>query len=86
MPEIGATKLGGAIGQLIADARRQMEETRLEVAGAVTELMAEVAGYSDLAKDIRAERDQVRKDVNELRGNGPPAGVTVTVNDGKGAG
>lgn len=72
MPEIGATKLAGSIGVLFEDVRRTMDEAKANVSGALSELVAEVKGYDQVAKAIRAERDTIRSHINDLLGNAPP--------------
>ena len=90
MPEVGATKLSGSIADIMAGVRAKMDEARLEVTAAASELVAEVSGYSDVAKALRKERDQVRADVDALLGNNPPAETDTTtevkVTNGTGGG
>lgn len=73
MPEIGGKKLAGELGAMLQDVRRLVDEVRLDVAGAATELASEIRGGKDVAKALRAEAAEVRKAFSEVLGNQPPA-------------
>lgn len=75
MPDFGTTRLTGEIGAIFDDIRKKIDEAKMSIAGAATELVEEVRGYDDVARALRAERDTVRKHIDSLLGNRPPVDV-----------
>jgi head-tail adaptor len=70
MAEIGgSTKMLGEIGSLFADVRKAMEDAKLGIAGAASELMVEVKGLEHIQTAIRSETESVRKFKVQLLGN-----------------
>lgn len=72
MPEVGGGKLAGEFGGMMADVRRMIDETKLDIAAAVTELTTEVQAGKQVAKAIRAEAAQVRQAFGSVLGNAAP--------------
>lgn len=78
MPEIGGSKLAGEFGGMLADVRRMMDEVKLDIGAAVTELATEIQAGKDVAKAIRAEATEVRRAFGSVLGNAPPADGSET--------
>ena len=72
MPEIGGKRLSGEFGSMIAGVHKLMDETKLEIAAAVTELTEEVRGGKQVAAAIRQEAAHVRNAFGGVLGNKPP--------------
>ena len=73
MPEFGASKLSGDLDGMIEKIGREMDAVRLEIAGAVTGLVAEIQGGREVAKAIRAETMKVRGTWGKVLGNASTA-------------
>ena len=70
MAEIGGTtKLMGELGGIFAGIRKAMDEAKLGIAGAASELMTEVKDLKVVEVAIRKETDSVRQFKVELLGN-----------------
>lgn len=72
MPDVGGRKLAGEFGNMLAELRKTMDETKLEIAAAVTEVQSELATGKEVAKALRAEADDVRQAFGAVLGNNPP--------------
>lgn len=72
MPEIGGKRLAGELGGMLADVRKMVDEAKLGLAGAVTELVTEIKSGKEVERAIRAEAAEVRKAFGEVLGNAPP--------------
>lgn len=64
--------LGGSLRGILADVRRAVDETRLEIAGAAAELVEEVKTGKQVARALRQEAANVRAEYATVLGNGPP--------------
>jgi hypothetical protein len=73
MPEIGGKKLSGEFGEMLAGVRRMIDETKLDIAAAVSELTTEVRGGKQVAKALREEAAHVRSAFGAVLGNDPGA-------------
>jgi hypothetical protein len=69
MPEIGGKKLAGEFGQMLSDLRKQMDEMKLSLAAAVTELTEEVKAGKQVEQAIRQEAAVVRETFGGVLGN-----------------
>lgn len=86
MPEVGGKRLAGEFAGMLSDVRKAVDEIKLEVAGAVTELMTEIQAGKSVAKAIRAEADEVRQAFGTVLGNAPPAEESPPARPNGGAG
>ena len=72
-----SSEISGAIGAslagVLAEVRKAVEETRLEIAGAASELVTEVRAGKQIARALRTEAANVRADYAKILGNAPPA-------------
>jgi len=88
MAEIGGKKLVGELGGILGQVRKAAEDARLGIAGAASELMAEVGNLKQVEKAIRSETASVREFATSVLGNAvagenddttaAPAGATTT--------
>ena len=69
MPEIGGKKLSDDIGGMLADVRKTIDEAKIGLAGAVTELTEEVNGLKHVETAIRGEAKAVRDMKASILGN-----------------
>lgn len=70
MPEIsGGNQLIGDLGTLFADLRKTVEEAKLGIAGAASELVEEVKGLKSIETAIRGETKSVRDFKTQILGN-----------------
>jgi hypothetical protein len=69
MADLGATKLMGELGGLFEDVRKTLEEAKLGIAGAASELMSEVKDLKVVETALRAETKSVRDFKTKLLGN-----------------
>ena len=70
MPEIsGGNQLIGDLGTLFADLRKTVEEAKLGIAGAASELVEEVKGLKSIETAIRGETKVVRDFKTKALGN-----------------
>lgn len=69
MAELGATKLMGELGSMFDDVRKTMEQAKLGIAAAASELMTEVKDLKVVETAIRAETASVREFKTKLLGN-----------------
>lgn len=67
--EIGGKRLVGDLGGIFGQMRKAVEEARLGVAGAASELMTEVQGLKNVEKAIRSETATVREFTASVLGN-----------------
>lgn len=65
--------LGGSLRGILADVRRAVDETRMEIAGAAAELVEEVKTGKQVARALRQEAANVRAEYATVLGNAPPA-------------
>lgn len=72
MPEAGGKKLAGEFGGMLADVRKMIDEAKIGIAGAITELVTEVKAGKQVERAIRDEAATVRKAFGEMLGNNPP--------------
>jgi len=70
MVEIGGKKLVGDLSGIFGQVRKAAEEARLGIAGAASELMAEVQNLKQVEKAIRTETASVRTFATSVLGNG----------------
>lgn len=73
MPEIGGKRLAGDFGAMLADVRKMVDEAKLGIAGAITELSTEIQSGKEVERAIRAEAAAVREAFGSVLGNNPPA-------------
>jgi len=73
MPEVGGKKLAGDFGSMLSDVRKMIDEAKLGLAGAVTELTTEIKTSKLVEKALREETAAVRKAFGEMLGNAPPS-------------
>jgi hypothetical protein len=73
MPELGGKKLAGEFGGLLAGVRKLVDEAKLGIAAAITELTSEIQSGKEVERAIRAEAQVVRDAFAEVLGNSPPA-------------
>lgn len=70
MPEIsGGNKLVGDLGALFADLRKTVEEAKIGIAGAASELVEEVKGLKNVETALRGETQSVRQFKAQILGN-----------------
>jgi hypothetical protein len=70
MPEIsGGNQLIGDLGTLFADLRKTVEEAKLGIAGAASELVDEVKGLKNIETALRGETQSVRDFKTKVLGN-----------------
>lgn len=69
MPEIGGKKMVGEIGGMLADVRKLIDDAKLGIAGAVTELVDEVKDLKNIETAIRGEAKAVRDMKTSILGN-----------------
>lgn len=70
MPEIsGGNQLIGDLGTLFADLRKTVDEAKLGIAGAASELVDEVKGLKTIETAIRGETKSVREFKTKILGN-----------------
>jgi hypothetical protein len=65
--------LGGSLKGVLADVRKAVDEVRLEIAGAASELVEEVKTGKQIARALRTEAANVRTEYATILGNAPPA-------------
>lgn len=76
MPEIGGKSLAGDLRSALAGLRKVVDETKLEVAGAVSDVTVEVKNMKEVAKRLRAEANEMRQASAEMLGNESASDVT----------
>ena len=64
--------LGGSLKGVLADVRKAVDEVRLEIAGAASELVEEVKTGKQIARALRSEAANVRAEYATILGNAPP--------------
>ena len=70
MPEIGGSgKLIGDLGTLFADLRKTVDDAKIGIAGAASELVEEVKGLKNIETAIRTETKSVRDFKTQVLGN-----------------
>lgn len=69
MPEIGGKKLAGEFSASFGGVRKALEEARLSIAGAVTELLAETSRISQTERVVRGETAALKKMNDDVLGN-----------------
>jgi hypothetical protein len=69
MAEIGGKKLVGEIGSIFDDVRKAVEQAKLGISGAASELMTEVRDLKHVETAIRAETASVREFKASVLGN-----------------
>lgn len=70
MPEIsGGNQLIGDLGTLFADLRKTVEEAKIGIAGAASELVDEVKGLKNIETALRGETQSVRDFKTKVLGN-----------------
>lgn len=78
MPEVGGKKLATEFGGMLAGVRKMVDEAKLGIAAAVTELVTEVKSGKQVETALRAEAAEVRKAFGEVLGNAPPETETAS--------
>jgi hypothetical protein len=69
MPEIGGKRMAGEIGGMLRNVRAMIDEAKLGITGAVTELMTEVSELKHVEMAIREETASVREMKTSILGN-----------------
>jgi hypothetical protein len=69
MPEIGGKSLAAQVRVGLAGLKKQLDELKLDAAGALTELSTEIANGKEGVKRIRAETAEVKAAFSEILGN-----------------
>lgn len=69
MPEVGGKTLAHSLRTSLAGVRRVLDEAKLEVAGAVTEVTTEAKNMKEAAKRLRSEAADMRSASREILGN-----------------
>lgn len=69
MPEVGGKSLSADMRTGLAGLRKLMDDTKLEVAAAMTEFSGEAANMQEVAKRLRAEASEMRQASAEILGN-----------------
>lgn len=69
MPELGGKSLALDLRSALAGVKQQLAELKSDAAGAVTELVAEIANGNEAVKRIRDETAQVKAAFTEILGN-----------------
>lgn len=70
MPDqLGGKKLVGELGGILASVRKTVEDARIGIAGAASELMEEVRDLKTVETAIRSETQAVRAFKTEVLGN-----------------
>ena len=70
MPEIGGTtKFTGELGSMFDGIRKAMDDAKMGIAGAASELVEEVKGLNVIETALRKETDGVRQFKVKLLGN-----------------
>lgn len=64
--------LGGSLKGMLSDVRKVVEETRLEITGAASELVEEIKAGKQIARALRTEAANVRAEYATILGNAPP--------------
>lgn len=82
MPEIGGKKLAETFTGSFGDVRKMLEEARLSMAGAVTELMVETRRVGESEKIVRGETAALKKMNDDVLGNAETVKQTVSGNEG----
>ncbi len=72
MPEVGGKSLAAEFAVMIADAKKEIEDTKTEVRTALTEFMNEARSAKEAAKQLRAEAADMRQAFGAVLGNAPP--------------
>ena len=72
MPELGGKTLAGNVKAMLGDLRKKIDDAKINVASAVTELQSEIASADAVARQLRDEADAVREAFGEVLGNNPP--------------
>lgn len=81
MPEIGGKKLAGEFTASFGGVRKALEEARISIAGAVTELLAETRRIGETEKVVRGETAALKRMNDDVLGNASAAEQTVAVDD-----
>ena len=69
MPELGGKSLALDLRSALAGVKQKLAELKSDAAGAVTELVAEIANGNEAVKRIRDETAQVKAAFTEILGN-----------------
>jgi hypothetical protein len=72
--EIGGKKLAGELGAMFAQIKQVVDDAKLGVAGAASELMEEVRGIKAIEQAVRAETAAVRQFKAQMLGDNALAG------------
>ncbi len=66
--------LGGSLSGILSDVRKAVDDVRLDIAGAASELVEEVRAGKQIARALRTEAANVRAEYATILGNAPPEG------------
>jgi len=78
MPELGGKSLADQVRIGLVGLRQQLDELKIDTAGALTELSAEIANGKEGVKRIREETAAVKSAFGEILGNESVSDQKVT--------